>query len=694
MTDLQSTLNRIGLGGLKFNQMTGPILIMLILGMMVIPLPPLLLDFLFTFNISVALIVLLVSTFNSKALDFSSFPAILLMTTLLRLSLNVASTRIVLMDGHEGPAAAGAVIHSFGEYLVGGNFAVGIALFVIFVVINFMVITKGAGRIAEVGARFTLDAMPGKQMAIDADLNSGLINEAEARQRRKEVSQESDFYGSMDGASKFVRGDAIAGIVIMVVNLVFGMFIGVMQHGLTFGEASQTYTMLTIGDGLVAQIPALMISIAAGVIVARVNTDQDVGQQIVSQVFKNHVTIYLGGFLIVMLGLAPGMPHFAFITFGLLVCGIGYLMHKRNEALLLEEDLSAPASQAVREMPEASWDDVQMVDVLSLQVGIRLIPMVNSSQDGSLLGRIKSVRKKFATEMGFLPAAVHIRDNLELNPDEYTISLKGNLIGRGVLYPDELLAIDGGGVTKTIPGNQTLDPAFGLPAVWIHKDHHPNAQMHGYTVVDASTVAATHLDNLLRNHCSELLGRNEVQHLIEVVSAENKQLAEDVVPKLLNSTQLQRILQALLEEEVSICDLRTIFEILAEHAGRHQNDLDELVSIVRLGLGRSITTQHFGQEKTLRVIGLESQLENMIVNGANTGSLEPNIGLSITRDAEAAVEHQLQNGLAPVLVVSHPIRALLSDFLRKRLSKIYVMSLSEIPHDKNIQVTSTIGGSK
>ncbi|MDT0500546.1 MULTISPECIES: flagellar biosynthesis protein FlhA [unclassified Halomonas] len=671
--------------------LAGPVLIIMILSMMILPLPPFVLDLLFTFNIALAVMVLLVSMFTQKPLDFAAFPAVLLFTTLLRLSLNVASTRVVLMEGHAGGDAAGKVIEAFGQFLVGGNFAVGLVVFLILVVINFMVITKGAGRIAEVGARFMLDAMPGKQMAIDADLNAGLIGEEDARKRRSEVSQEADFYGSMDGASKFVRGDAMAGLVIMVVNIIGGLLIGMLQHDMAFEAAARTYVLLTIGDGLVAQIPALVISTAAGVTVSRVTTDQDVGQQMISQLFVNPQVMILAAGVMGLLGLVPGMPNLVFLIFTALLGGLAWWLMRERERKLVEEEISA-APAPVQEAPEASWDDVQMVDTLGLEVGHRLIPLVDARQQGELLGRIRSVRKKFAQEMGFLPPVVHIRDNLELSPNSYSLSLKGAEIGHADAYPGQWLAIDPGQVTGELKGTPTREPAFGLPAVWVDSDQREHAQVFGYTVVDASTVIATHLNHLMQRHAAEMLGRAEVQKLLDKLGEENKALVEDVIPKVISLTVFQRILQNLLEEEVAIRDLRTILDTLAEHAPQQQ-DANELTALVRIALGRAITQQWFGGQEQLNVIGLDGQLEQVLSQAMNgNGALEPGLAETLMTQAQQALERHESSGEPPVLVVQHNLRALLSRFLRRRLRHLAVLSQAEIPDDRTLRVTTLVGG--
>ncbi|GAA3905196.1 flagellar biosynthesis protein FlhA [Halomonas cibimaris] len=693
MKSMTQLFNQRGwMGDVRMKLLAGPLLILMILGMMILPLPPFILDLLFTFNIALAVLVLLVSMFAEKPLDFAAFPAVLLFTTLLRLSLNVASTRVVLMKGHEGGDAAGKVIEAFGTFLVGGNFAVGLVVFLILVVINFMVITKGAGRIAEVGARFMLDAMPGKQMAIDADLNAGLIGEEDAKKRREEVAQEADFYGSMDGASKFVRGDAMAGLVIMVVNVIGGLLIGMLQHGMSFADAGQTYTLLTIGDGLVAQIPALVISTAAGVTVSRVNTDQDVGQQMMSQLFVNPQVMILAAVVMGLLGVIPGMPNLVFIIFTLLLAGLAWFLIRRRDQQLVEQDMAAEPPPAAQEAPEASWDDVQLVDTLGLEVGHRLIPLVDARQQGELLGRIKSVRKKFAQDVGFLPPVVHIRDNLELDPNAYVLTLKGAEIGRAEAQPGKWLAIDPGQVSGELQGTATQDPAFGLPAVWIDSGQREHAQVYGYTVVDASTVIATHLNHLLHRHSPEMLGRQEVQKLLDKLGEEQKALVEEVVPKAISLTVLQRILQNLLDEDVSIRDMRTVLDTLAEYAPQQQ-DVGELTSLVRVALGRAITQQWFAGQETLNVMGLDGQLEQILLQAmSGNGAMEPGLADTLMNQAEQALGRHENAGEPPVLVVQHSLRAVLARFLRRRLRQLVVMSQAEIPDDRTLRVVTIVGG--
>ncbi len=685
-------LPRMLMAGDKGKGLVGPVLIILILSMMVLPLPPFLLDLLFTFNIALSIMVLLVSMYTMKALDFAAFPAVLLFTTLLRLSLNVASTRVVLMHGHTGPDAAGKVIEAFGHFLVGGNFAVGVMVFIILVVINFMVITKGAGRIAEVGARFTLDAMPGKQMAIDADLNAGLIGEDVARKRRAEVSQEADFYGSMDGASKFVRGDAVAGLLILVINIIGGLVVGVAQHDMSFAEAGTTYTLLAIGDGLVAQIPALVISTAAGVIVSRVTTDEDVGGQLTGQLFANPQVLFLTAGVIGMMGLIPGMPNVAFLLIAGGLIWMGRRVMQRTAGVKAEAAAAPAPAPAPAESQEASWDDVALVDPLGLEVGYRLISLVDRAQNGELLGRIKSIRKKFAQDIGFLVPVVHIRDNLEIKPNAYVVKLKGVEIGRGEATPGQWMAINPGQVSATLPGTQTKDPAFGLPAIWIDGSLREQAQIYGYTVVDASTVVATHLNHLIHAHAAELLGRQEVQQLLDRIGKESPMLVQDLVPKALSLTSVQKVLQNLLDEGVSIRDMRTILDVLAEQAPA-VTDTTELTSLIRLALGRAIIQDIFPGNEPLQVIGLDSSLDRVLLQAlTSSNGLEPGLADNLLRETQAAMARQAQLGLPPVLVVQHPLRVLLSRFLRRSLPQLKVLSHVEIPDTRTIKVTATIGG--
>jgi len=675
------------------SQLAGPILVVLILAMMVLPLPPFVLDLLFTFNISVSLLVVLMAVYVNRPLDFSLFPTVLLMTTLLRLSLNVASTRVVLLYGHTGADAAGKVIESFGYFLIGGNYAVGIVVFIVLVIINFVVITKGSGRIAEVAARFTLDAMPGKQMAIDADLNAGLIAEQEARRRRAEVAKEAEFYGAMDGASKFVRGDAIAGIIIMLINIVGGLTVGTLQHDLSLAQAAQNYTLLTIGDGLVAQLPALIISTAAGVLVTRVSTDQDLNQQLVEQLGGRPQVLYIVASILGILGLIPGMPHIAFLFIAAVVAGTAYWLERRGLVPVVE----APAPEPVRpETPEVSWSDVVPIDALGLEVGYRLIALVDRTQDGELLRRIRGLRKKFAAETGFLVPAVHIRDNLELRPNAYRITLKGVEVGAGEVFPGMYLAINPGRVLGPLPGTQTRDPAFGLPAVWIEAAQRENAQGLGYTVVDASTVVATHLSSTIQAHSAELLGREETQALLDHLAKDAPKLVEDVVPKLVPLSILQKVLQNLLSEGVHIRDMRTLLEALAEHAPRTQ-DPDELTAVVRVALSRAILQSVFGGARELEVFTLEPQLEQMLAQasqtrGAEGPGLEPGLAERLLRQAAQVAQQREQVGQPAVLLVAPSLRNLLSRFLRRAAPQLKVMSQAEVPDNRTIRVVGVLGG--
>ena len=681
------------LSSVNWRSLAGPLLIIMILAMMILPLPPFLLDILFTFNIALAIMVLLVSLYTKKTLDFAVFPTVLLITTLLRLSLNVASTRVVLLEGHTGPDAAGKVIEAFGHFLVGGNYAVGLVVFVILVVINFVVITKGAGRIAEVSARFTLDAMPGKQMAIDADLNAGLIGEDAARKRRAEISQEADFYGSMDGASKFVRGDAVAGIMIMLINIVGGLVIGVLQHNLDLATAARNYALLTIGDGLVAQIPALVISTAAGIVVSRVATDEDIGQQMLGQLFSRPQVLMLTAGIIGIMGLIPGMPHVAFLLLAILLGGLAYVVSRRTGAA--EPQLPHQEVLAT-EIQDASWEDVMPVDTLGLEVGYRLIPLVDKAQDGDLLKRINGARKKFAQEVGFLPPAVHIRDNLELRPNAYRITLKGAEVGHGEAYAGMYLAINPGRVTAALPGTATQDPAFGLPAVWVETSLRDQAQTYGYTVVDASTVVTTHLNHLIHSHAAELLGRQELQQLLDHLGRDAPKLVEDLVPKLLPLSALQKILHNLLEESVHIRDMRTIVETLAEHAPRTQ-DANELTVVTRNALGRAIVQQFYAAGAELQVMSLNHDLESILMQAVqsstvNGAGIEPGLADTLLKEAGAAAQRQEQLGLPVVLLVPAQIRVLLSRFLRRVIPQLKVISHSEVPDSRSIKVTSILGG--
>ena len=693
MDTLLTLQNFIKNAGLK--NLAGPVLIVMILAMMVLPLPPFMLDILFTFNIAVGIMVLLVSMNTTHPLDFAVFPTVLLITTLLRLSLNVASTRVVLLQGHTGADAAGKVIEAFGHFLVGGNYAVGIVVFIILVVINFMVITKGAGRIAEVGARFTLDAMPGKQMAIDADLNAGLIGEDVARTRRATVAQEAEFYGAMDGASKFVRGDAVAGIIILVINLIGGFVVGVLQHNMDFANAAKNYTLLAIGDGLVAQIPALIISTAAGLIVSRVASDHNIGQQLIKQLFNQPPVLILAAVIIAMLGMIPGMPHFAFLFLAAAMAGLAYYMIKKSEVVeqVEAEPIDVAAMPAV-ESAEASWEDVSQVDVLGLEVGYRMISLVDKAQDGDLLRRIKGIRKKFTQDVGFLPPSVHIRDNLELRPNGYRITLKGAEVGSGEAFPNLFLAINPGNVTGTLPGAVTRDPAFGLPAIWIEGGLRDQAQNLGYTVVDAGTVVATHISHLIQTHSAELLGRQELQQLFDHLTKVAPKLTEDLVPKLLSLSAVQKILQNLLEEGMHIRDMRTILESLTEHASITQ-DTQVLTAQVRMALGPAIVQQLYPAAQELQVIGIDKELEYVLSQALQAGggkAIEPGLANTLLREAQSAVQIQEQLGFPTVLLVPGQIRDLMARFLKRTLPQLKVLSHEEVPGFKSVRVTAIVGG--
>jgi flagellar biosynthesis protein FlhA len=693
-----------GLASKGGNAMAAPIIIILLLSMMILPLPAFVLDVFFSFNIALSVIVLLTALYTVKPLDFMAFPAILLVSTMLRLSLNVASTRVVLTEGHTGTAAAGKVIEAFGHFLIGGNFTVGIVVFIILTIINFTVVTKGAGRIAEVGARFALDAMPGKQMAIDADLNAGLIGEAEAKKRRSETAQEAEFYGAMDGASKYVRGDAVAGIMVTVINIVGGLIVGVVQHDMGFADALKNYTLLAIGDGLVAQIPSLIISTAAGMVVSRVASDQDIGAQLVGQLFAKPEVLYITAAIIGGMGLIPGMPNMVFILLASLLGGSAYLVSKKarivRETAALGGTPAAggsaadPAATTSPEQEEASWQDIMPVDTLGLEVGYRLIPLVDKGQGGELLKRIKGIRKKFAQEVGFLAPPVHIRDNLELKPSAYRITLKGVEVGTGEAITGQFLAINPGMAIGTLPGLVTTDPAFGLPATWIDASLRDQAQSMGFTVVDAGTVVATHLNHLITSHASELLGRLEVQALLDHLAKETPKLVEDLVPKVVSLSTLQKVLQNLLVEGVHIRDMRTIIESLSEHA--HQNaDPSDLTAVVRVSLGRAIVQQLFPGTNELSVMTLDNRLERLLLqalgNGGDGAGIEPGLADTIAQSASNAAQQQEALGLTPVLLVPAQLRTLLSRFLRRALPQLKVLSHAEIPESKTIRVTSLVG---
>lgn len=693
MKPLSATLLQFGREGLAV-----PLLLMVILAMMVLPLPPLLLDLFFTFNISLSLVVILAVIYVKRPLEFAAFPTVLLGATLLRLALNVASTRVVLLHGHTGPAAAGHVIQAFGEFVIGGNYAVGIVVFMILVIINFMVVTKGAGRVSEVTARFTLDAMPGKQMAIDADLNAGLINNAEATLRRQEVREEADFYGSMDGASKFVRGDAMAGIMVVAINIVGGLAIGTLQHGLSIGDAGKLYTVLTIGDGLVAQIPGLLLSVAVAILVTRVSRSSDMSQQVGMQIFGQPKALGVAAGLLAAMGLIPGMPNLAFLFMALL-CGAGAVVVGQRRDAAAEDAKKAPAAKPASapaggpEQKELSWDDVENVDAVGLEVGYRLIALVDKNQGGELMGRIKGVRKKLSEELGFLVPAVHIRDNLDLGPAQYRVSIQGVPVGEAEAYPERDMAINPGTVSAVIAGTATKDPAFGLDAVWIDKARREQAQTQGYTVVDASTVIATHLSQLLTTHAHELLGHEEVQQMLGRLQKSAPKLVEELVPKALPLSVVVKVLQNLLLERVPIRNLRVIAETLAENAPRTQ-DPALLTPAVRVALGRSIVQGITGLRAELPVMTLDPQLEQMLgdtVNGGDAAGIEPGLADRLCQSLGERARRQELSGEPAVLLVSPRLRPALARLLRHAVPTLNVLAFNEIPESRRIRVIAAVG---
>ncbi|MCG6967376.1 MAG: flagellar biosynthesis protein FlhA [Chromatiaceae bacterium] len=674
-----------------------PIIIVMLLAMVILPLPAFLLDLFFTFNIALSLVVLLVTVYALRPLDFAMFPSMLLVATLLRLALNVASTRVVLLEGHHGGDAAGKVIEAFGAFVIGGNYAVGLVVFAILVIINFVVVTKGAGRVSEVSARFTLDAMPGKQMAIDADLNSGLIDQADARARREDITREADFYGSMDGASKFVRGDAIAGILILMINIIGGLAIGMGQHGLDLATAMRNYALLTIGDGLVAQLPSLLLSTSAAIIVTRVSDAEDLGSQVSTQLLNNPRALAITAAMLIMLGLIPGMPNLVFLLLGGAVGGLGYMVAKRKQQPRSEPETVSPAAapETGSELRELSWQDVQPVDVIGLEVGYRLIPLVDREQGGQLMNRIKGVRKKLSQDLGFLVQSVHIRDNLDLSPNAYRITLNGVPVGESEVHVDRELAINPGKVFGELKGAPTKDPAFGLDAVWIDAAQRDQAQTMGYTVVDASTVVATHLSELLQSHAHELLGHDEVQQLLDNLAQAAPKLVEDLVPKLLPLAVVLRVLQNLLQEGVPIRDMRTIAETLAEQANRTQ-DAGALTASVRVALARSIVQQVIGPVGDIPVVvldpGLERLLQQTLANAGDDGAgIEPGMLEQLQRALQDTTRQQEINGHESVLLVAAAIRPWMAKFARHSVPGMRVLSYNEIPDNRQIKVISTIG---
>jgi flagellar biosynthesis protein FlhA len=672
-----------------------PLLVMVVLAMMVLPLPAFLLDIFFTFNISLSIMVLLAVIYVRRALEFATFPTVLLGATLLRLGLNVASTRIVLMNGHTGSHAAGRVISAFGQFVVGGNYAVGMVVFTVLVIINFVVITKGAGRISEVSARFTLDAMPGRQMAIDADLNAGIITQAEAIVRRQEVREEADFYGAMDGASKFVRGDAIAGILVVFINLFGGTIIGAAQHGMSLADAGRTYALLTIGDGLVAQIPALLLSVAVAILVTRVSRPHDMSQQIMAQVLGQPKALGVTSGILTLLGIIPGMPNLVFLGMAA-VCAVGaYFLGKRKAADKAAAAAPAAAAAIPSEQRELSWDDVEPVDLIGLEVGYRLIPLVDRNQGGELMGRIKGVRKKLSEELGFLVQAVHIRDNLELGPNSYRITILGAPVGESEVFPDRELAINPGQVSGSLPGSATKDPAFGLEAIWIEKSRREQAQAQGYTVVDASSVIATHLSHLLQSHAHELLGHEEVQQLLNRLGKSAPKLIEDLVPKLLPMSVVVKVLQYLLLERVPIRNLRTICETLAELAPKSQDPV-ALVAAVRVALGRSIVQNIGGLRQELPVITLDPALEQVLQDSMVPGSdsspgFEPSLADKVQTALADSTRRQEAAGEPAVLLVAPKIRPWIARLMRHSTPSLAVLAYNEIPENRRIRVVAAVG---
>lgn len=666
--------------------------------MVILPMPTLLLDILFTFNIALALIVLLVSIYTRRPLDFAAFPTVLLIATLLRLALNVASTRVVLLEGHEGGNAAGNVIEAFGSVVIGGNLAVGLIVFVILMIINFVVITKGAGRISEVSARFTLDAMPGKQMAIDADLNAGLIDQEQARVRREEVTMEADFYGSMDGASKFVKGDAIAGIMILFINIVGGLIIGMVQYDLPASDAAEIYTILTIGDGLVAQIPSLLLSIAAAITVTRENTDADMGNRMLGQMFDDPKALMITAGILLVMGIVPGMPHLAFLTLGGVAAGAAYWQLNRlkvQKQTVTDDKETAALAESNSETKDLGWDDVRSVDTIGLEVGYRLIPLVDRVQGGQLLDRIKGVRKKLSQQMGFLIPPVHIRDNLDLPANNYTISLMGVSCGHAEIYHDKDMAINPGQVFGPIDGVAGIDPAFGLEAVWIDEGQREQAQALGYTVVDTATVVATHLSQILSNNAAQLLGHEEVQNMLDILAKKHPKLVEGLVPDVLSLSTVVKVLQSLLNENVGIRDIRTIVQTLVDYGPRSQ-DAEVLTAACRISLKRMIVQEIVGNEPEIPVITISSELEQILhksiqAGGADGAGIEPGLAERIQNSLIEASQQQELIGQPAVLLTSGVLRGTLARFVKHTIPSLHILSYQEIPDDKQIKIISSVG---
>ena len=675
-----------------------PIIVLATLGMVVLPMPALLLDLFFSFNIALSLLVLLVAVYVKKPLEFAAFPTVLLIATLLRLALNVASTRVVLLEGYKGGDAAGKVVEAFGSVVIGGNLAVGMIVFLILMIINFAVVTKGAGRISEVSARFTLDAMPGKQMAIDADLNAGIIDQDQAKKRREDVTQEADFYGSMDGASKFVKGDAIAGLMILFINIIGGLLIGTLEYGLSFAEAGNIYTLLTIGDGLVAQIPSLLLSIAAAIIVTRQNKEENLGDQVTSQMIANPKALAVVAGIMTVMGLVPGMPHFAFLSFGIVIgiCAWGLM---KKQATQLAEQASIPSgadiSVSANEQKELDWDDVKPVDTISLEVGYRLIPMVDKSQGGELLNRIKGVRKKLSQELGFLIPAVHIRDNLELPPNCYSINIMGVSNGEIEIFHDKELAINPGQVYGRVDGIPTVDPAFGLPALWINPQQRDQAQTLGYTAVDSATVVATHLSQLLLNNAAQLLGYEEVQNLLDVLAKTHPKLVESLVPEILPLGVVVKVLQGLLQDNVPIRDIRTIVETMAEYGSKTQ-DPEVLIAACRVSLRRMIIQDINGIDSELPVVTLAPELEQILhqslqAAGSEGAGIEPGLAERMQSSLTEVAQNQELAGQPAILLTSGVLRSTLAKFVKYSIPSLRVISYQEVPDDKQIRIVSVVG---
>ncbi len=690
LSNIRQDMSKIELSGLGI-----PLLVLLILSMLILPLPPFLLDFLFTFNILLGVVIIMIAINSTKPLDFSSFPAILLLATMLRLGLNVASTRLVLVKGHEGPDAAGKVIEAFGEFVIAGNYLVGFIIFTILMIINFIVVTKGAGRVSEVIARFTLDAMPGKQMAIDADLNAGVIDQAMAKQRREEISQESDFFGSMDGASKFVKGDAIAGLLILLINIVGGLIVGLGQHDLSFADAGRIYVLLTIGDGLVAQIPSLLLSLATAIIVTRVTTSESMTQQVKGQL-NNPMALIVAGGILVLLGLVPGMPTWIFLALGLGAGALGISMFKQAEAgELIDAAVSREEAATDPMEQELGWDDVDQVDLVALDIGYGLIPLVNPETGGQLLPRVKGVRKKLSAELGFLVQPIRIRDNLDLSPDVYHIVMNGVVRGKGEIKVGKEMAINPGQVHGTVEGSPTKEPAFGLDAIWIDPSQRDYARTLGYTVVDAATAIATHLNTLLRGSASELLSHDETQQLLDKVADRSPKLVEDLVPGKLPLATITKVLQNILDEGVSVRDMRTIIEVLSTESSNTQN-ADDLTAAVRPRLGRMIVQGLVDINDSLPVITLNPSLEQMLHNILQQSSstqglvIEPTLAEGLFKALAENTEEVENQGHPAVLVVSPGIRPWLAKIIRHRLSDLTVLSYSEIPDDQAVKVVATV----